>query len=195
MSSLEASQTLRHQAQPLTALGRYWTSCVLGQSPPNTALDRGSCTFNNNHYFSTYRQLTCLHRYYVLVATCVFLRKHEWLRNACLAAVLVVPSISALHGIVLTSYHVNSQFQFHPKTTYMTGLKPHSRRSRSRHLWSLGNLFDRLIYRRGWVDDDIELALFAQVIGGDLALSSVREHQLYERTNGHRNVALFPNSL
>ncbi|KAF2622995.1 hypothetical protein BU25DRAFT_350925 [Macroventuria anomochaeta] len=45
--------------------------------------------------------------YYVLVATCVFLRKHEWLRNACLAAALVVPSISALHGIVLTSYHVN----------------------------------------------------------------------------------------
>ncbi|KAF1923709.1 uncharacterized protein M421DRAFT_104303 [Didymella exigua CBS 183.55] len=45
--------------------------------------------------------------YYVLVATCVFLRKHEWLRNACIAAALVVPSISALHGIVLTSFHVN----------------------------------------------------------------------------------------
>ena len=115
MSSLEASQTLRHQVQPLTALGRYSTSCVLGLSPLNTALDRGSCTFNNNHYFSTYRQLTCLHRYYVLVATCVFLRKHEWLRNACLAAALVVPSISALHGIVLTSYHVNGQFQFPPR--------------------------------------------------------------------------------
>ncbi|KAF9691914.1 hypothetical protein EKO04_009864 [Ascochyta lentis] len=45
--------------------------------------------------------------YYVLVATCVFLRKHEWLRNACLAAALVVPAISALHGIVLASYSVN----------------------------------------------------------------------------------------
>lgn len=56
------------------------------------------------------------YRYYVLVATCVFLRKHEWLRNACLAAALVVPSISALHGIVLTSYHVNGQFNTCPKT-------------------------------------------------------------------------------
>ena len=56
------------------------------------------------------------HRYYVLVATCVFLRKHEWLRNACLAAALVVPSISALHGIVLTSFHVNGQFATHSKT-------------------------------------------------------------------------------
>ncbi|KAF1355946.1 hypothetical protein EJ07DRAFT_130163 [Lizonia empirigonia] len=45
--------------------------------------------------------------YYVLVATCVFLRKHEWLRNACLAAALVVPSISSLHGLVLSAYHVN----------------------------------------------------------------------------------------
>ncbi|KAF3048993.1 hypothetical protein E8E11_009863 [Didymella keratinophila] len=54
--------------------------------------------------------------YYVLVATCVFLRKHEWLRNACLAAALVVPSISALHGIVLTSFHVNGQFDTSPKT-------------------------------------------------------------------------------
>jgi hypothetical protein len=53
--------------------------------------------------------------YYVLVATCVFLRKHEWLRNACLAAALVVPSISALHGIVLTSYHVNGQFDPTPR--------------------------------------------------------------------------------
>lgn len=31
----------------------------------------------------------------------------------------MVPSISALHGIVLTSYHVNGQFNTHPKTTYM----------------------------------------------------------------------------
>ncbi|KAJ8115038.1 hypothetical protein OPT61_g3215 [Boeremia exigua] len=46
-------------------------------------------------------------RYYVLVATCVLLRKAEWLRNACLAAALLVPSIGALHGIVLAFYHVN----------------------------------------------------------------------------------------
>ncbi|KAH6643107.1 hypothetical protein C7974DRAFT_409603 [Boeremia exigua] len=45
--------------------------------------------------------------YYVLVATCVLLRKAEWLRNACLAAALLVPSIGALHGIVLAFYHVN----------------------------------------------------------------------------------------
>lgn len=65
------------------------------------------------------RSSRATHRYYVLVATCVFLRKHEWLRNACLAAALVVPSISALHGIVLTSFHVNGQFDTHSKTMDM----------------------------------------------------------------------------
>ncbi|KAF2248321.1 hypothetical protein BU26DRAFT_331408 [Trematosphaeria pertusa] len=45
--------------------------------------------------------------YYVLVAACVFARKREWLRNACLAAALVFPAVAAIHGIVLASIHVN----------------------------------------------------------------------------------------
>jgi hypothetical protein len=45
--------------------------------------------------------------YYVLVAACVTFRKAEWLRNTCLAAVLVLPAISALQGIVLASAHTN----------------------------------------------------------------------------------------
>ncbi|CAO2658005.1 Nn.00g072650.m01.CDS01 [Neocucurbitaria sp. VM-36] len=45
--------------------------------------------------------------YYVLVAACVTFRKAEWLRNACLAAALVLPAISALHGLVLAFEHVN----------------------------------------------------------------------------------------
>ncbi|KAH7080023.1 hypothetical protein BKA63DRAFT_233358 [Paraphoma chrysanthemicola] len=45
--------------------------------------------------------------YYVLVITCIFLRKAEWLRNACLAAALVIPSISAIHALVVASTHVN----------------------------------------------------------------------------------------
>ncbi|KAI9367636.1 hypothetical protein BJX61DRAFT_283710 [Aspergillus egyptiacus] len=45
--------------------------------------------------------------YYVLVAACVFARKEEWLRNACLAAALIFPAIAALHGIVLATVHVD----------------------------------------------------------------------------------------
>ncbi|KAF1831297.1 hypothetical protein BDW02DRAFT_582165 [Decorospora gaudefroyi] len=45
--------------------------------------------------------------YYVLVAACVTFRKAEWLRNTCLAAVLILPAISALHGIMLASVHTN----------------------------------------------------------------------------------------
>jgi len=41
--------------------------------------------------------------YYVLVATCVLARKTEWLRNAALAAALVFPAISGIHGIVLAA--------------------------------------------------------------------------------------------
>ncbi|KAI0101283.1 hypothetical protein F4814DRAFT_432881 [Daldinia grandis] len=46
--------------------------------------------------------------YYVLVATCVFARKAEWLRNACLAAALIFPAVAALHGIVLAAVHVDT---------------------------------------------------------------------------------------
>ncbi|KAL4868016.1 hypothetical protein BDV12DRAFT_170471 [Aspergillus spectabilis] len=45
--------------------------------------------------------------YYVLIAACVFARKEEWLRNACLAGALLFPAIAALHGIVLASVHVD----------------------------------------------------------------------------------------
>lgn len=45
-------------------------------------------------------------RYYVLMAACVLARKEEWIRNACLAAVLLFPAVAALHGIVLATLHV-----------------------------------------------------------------------------------------
>ncbi|KAJ5542114.1 hypothetical protein N7535_004537 [Penicillium sp. DV-2018c] len=43
--------------------------------------------------------------YYVLIAACVVARKYEWIRNACLAAVLLFPAVAALHGIVLAALH------------------------------------------------------------------------------------------
>lgn len=48
-----------------------------------------------------------VHRYYVLVAACVFGRGSEWLRSACLAAALLLPAVAALHGIVLAAIHVD----------------------------------------------------------------------------------------
>lgn len=36
-------------------------------------------------------------------------RKVEWIRNACLAAVLLFPAIAALHGIVLAALHVDGE--------------------------------------------------------------------------------------
>ncbi|ATZ50830.1 hypothetical protein BCIN_06g03090 [Botrytis cinerea B05.10] len=45
--------------------------------------------------------------YYVLVAACVFLRKQQWLKEACLAAALLFPAVAALHGIVLAAVHVD----------------------------------------------------------------------------------------
>ncbi|KAE9364100.1 hypothetical protein N431DRAFT_497796 [Stipitochalara longipes BDJ] len=46
--------------------------------------------------------------YYTLIAACFFTQKAEWLRNACLAAVLLFPAVAALHGIVLAAVHVNN---------------------------------------------------------------------------------------
>ncbi|KAI1779081.1 hypothetical protein F4818DRAFT_238838 [Hypoxylon cercidicola] len=45
--------------------------------------------------------------YYALVAACVFARKAEWLRNACLAAALIFPAVAALHSIVLAVMHTD----------------------------------------------------------------------------------------
>jgi hypothetical protein len=50
-----------------------------------------------------------LSRYYTLIATCVLARKAEWIKNACLAAALLVPSMAAAHGIVLASLHVDGK--------------------------------------------------------------------------------------
>ncbi|KAL7793624.1 hypothetical protein V8C37DRAFT_378500 [Trichoderma ceciliae] len=43
--------------------------------------------------------------YYVLVAACVFARRAEWIKNACLAAALLLPAVAAVHGIVLAALH------------------------------------------------------------------------------------------
>ncbi|KAJ5204987.1 uncharacterized protein N7498_005866 [Penicillium cinerascens] len=45
--------------------------------------------------------------YYALAAACVFARKEEWIRNPCLAAVLLFPAVAAIHGIVLAALHRN----------------------------------------------------------------------------------------
>lgn len=51
--------------------------------------------------------LTEFLRYYALVAACLLGRQAEWLRNACLAAALLLPAVAALHGIVLAAVHVD----------------------------------------------------------------------------------------
>ncbi|KAI1436529.1 hypothetical protein GGR50DRAFT_227279 [Xylaria sp. CBS 124048] len=45
--------------------------------------------------------------YYGFVATCVLARRQEWLRNACLAATLLLPSVAAIHAVVLAAVHVD----------------------------------------------------------------------------------------
>jgi len=49
-------------------------------------------------------------RYYALMVACVLARKEEWIRNSCLAAVLLFPAVAAIHGIVLAALHRNGEF-------------------------------------------------------------------------------------
>ncbi|KAI2633416.1 hypothetical protein GGS21DRAFT_544103 [Xylaria nigripes] len=46
--------------------------------------------------------------YYALVATCVIARRTQWLKNACLAGALLLPSVAAVHAVVLAAVHVDS---------------------------------------------------------------------------------------
>ncbi|KAG6010520.1 hypothetical protein E4U21_005871 [Claviceps maximensis] len=43
--------------------------------------------------------------YYVLIAACVLARKAEWIKNACLAAALLLPAVASLHAIALAAFH------------------------------------------------------------------------------------------
>ncbi|GJN81595.1 hypothetical protein PLIIFM63780_005130 [Purpureocillium lilacinum] len=45
--------------------------------------------------------------YYVLIAACVLAQKSVWIRNACLAAALLLPAVAAVHAIVLAALHVD----------------------------------------------------------------------------------------
>lgn len=84
--------------------------------------------------------------YYVLVATCVFARKAEWLRDACLAAALLFPAVAALHGLVLAALHVNGPFAQTPKAPYeclVAQLTTRYRRHRHGCLWRIPAMLDR----------------------------------------------------
>jgi NO-binding membrane sensor protein with MHYT domain len=42
----------------------------------------------------------------------VFGKKADWIKNACLAAVLLFPAVAALHGITLAALHVDGEFEW-----------------------------------------------------------------------------------
>jgi hypothetical protein len=39
----------------------------------------------------------------------VLARRAEWIKNACLAAALILPAVAAVHGIVLAALHRDSK--------------------------------------------------------------------------------------
>jgi hypothetical protein len=50
----------------------------------------------------------------VLIAACLFARREIWIKNACLAAALLLPAVAAVHGIVLAALHRDSKGHFPP---------------------------------------------------------------------------------
>ena len=67
----------------------------------------GLCKFSSSVGY--YHSFNGLPRYYVLVAACVFARKIEWVKEACLAAALLFPAVAAIHGIVLAAVRVDGK--------------------------------------------------------------------------------------
>ena len=45
----------------------------------------------------------------MLIAACLFARREIWIKNACLAAALLLPAVAAVHGIVLAALHRDSK--------------------------------------------------------------------------------------
>jgi len=48
--------------------------------------------------------------YYVLVVASVLGRQTDWLKDACLAAALLLPAVAAIHAIVLAALHVDGEY-------------------------------------------------------------------------------------
>lgn len=74
--------------------------------------------------------------YYFFVAGCVTARKKEWLENA-----LVVPAVSALHGLALAALHVDSELFMPIVFIYLVALS--SRCRRYGYLWGSTNVRGR----------------------------------------------------
>jgi len=51
--------------------------------------------------------------YYALVVISIFARRNEWIRNACLAAALLLPAVSSIHALLLATYSAHGQFTLH----------------------------------------------------------------------------------
>ena len=98
------SPTVNTTAQALKVICAWPVS---GQYGPGTRVLYG---LESSHSTRLDNQLTSRHRYYVLMAACVFARKAEWILNAGLAAVLLFPAVAALHAIVLAALHRSGKF-------------------------------------------------------------------------------------
>ena len=48
--------------------------------------------------------------YYGLVAVCIFARRHEWLREPCLAAALLFPALASIHAIIMACFSDSGKY-------------------------------------------------------------------------------------
>jgi hypothetical protein len=48
--------------------------------------------------------------YYGLIAVCIFARRHQWLREPCLVAALLLPALVNVHAIVLACYSDSGKY-------------------------------------------------------------------------------------
>jgi hypothetical protein len=48
-------------------------------------------------------------RYYILITACLLGNKSELLKQVCLAAALIFPTVAAIHAVVLAALHNNGR--------------------------------------------------------------------------------------
>ena len=72
----------------------------------------------------------------------MFGKKADWIKNACLAAVLLFPAVAALHGITLAALHVDGEFnKYQVRNDSFTNAV--LRRCRYGHIWSISIMLSR----------------------------------------------------
>jgi hypothetical protein len=137
--SCTTTQTNSMPPRPLSSVQDHLQSNTTSSSPANPLAIAVLCAWPVSGQYGPGSRIL----FYVLIAACLFARKNEWIRNACLAGALLLPSVAALHAITLAALHNPGKPCCRQSATHLAQSLTNTRCRRYGHLRGIPALFLR----------------------------------------------------